>query len=117
MRPQLTPLYGVRLTFWVAGRWGEPMGGKCPRLKKPRRGTWSVYVNVPASGAAGRGPIRKGGFGSKGKAEAWASTYLRARLDGARLVPAKQTGLLKALVTLPLRPWRARISGSSQMRV
>lgn len=73
------------------GSEGKQLGAKCPKLSNARHGTWQVYVNVPATTTAPRERIRKGGFASKGDAETWAAPYLRARLDGQRLTPTRET--------------------------
>jgi len=70
---------------------GKQYGAKCPKLKNPRHGTWQVFVNVPATTTTERQRIRKGGFGSKAEAEAWAKPYVRAKLDGQRLIPTRET--------------------------
>lgn len=70
---------------------GAQLGTKCPKLSNPRHGTWSVYVNAPATHTDQRQRIRKGGFASKAAAQEWAKPYLRAAIDGQRLMPTRQT--------------------------
>lgn len=70
---------------------GKQLGSKCPKLSSPRHGTWSVYVNAPATHTDDRQRIRKGGFESKAAAQEWAKPYLRAAIDGQRLMPTRQT--------------------------
>lgn len=70
---------------------GVQLGAKCPKLSNPRHGTWSVYVNAPATHTDQRQRIRKSGFASKAAAQEWAKPYLRAAIDGQRLLPVKET--------------------------
>lgn len=70
---------------------GKQLGAKCPKLSNSRHGTWSVFVNQPATHNQERQRIRKGGFASKSAAEEWAKPYLRAAFDGTRLTPTKTT--------------------------
>lgn len=70
---------------------GKQLGAKCPKLSSPRHGTWTVYVNAPATHTDERQRIRKGGFASKAAAQEWAKPYLRAAIDGQRLMPTRQT--------------------------
>lgn len=70
---------------------GKQLGTKCPRLSRTGHGTWSVYLTVPGDGAEASARRRKGGFSTRGEAEAYARPFVQAALEGRRVAPVAHT--------------------------
>lgn len=68
----------------------KQLGASCPKLTQRNHGAWSCVVDVPSEGGKRR-QLTKGGFRTKGDAEAWRDDVLKATERGATRINPRLT--------------------------